>query len=62
MTPEECKETLRPMAAQIYAAMYVADKTPTRDEDWKRKDRAHEAVLAASTICSVLNDIYGRED
>lgn len=49
------------MAAQIYAAMYVADNTPTRDEDWKRKSRAHEAVLAASQICSVLNDIYGRE-
>ncbi len=49
------------MAAQIYAAMYVADKTPTRDEDWKRESRAREAVLAASTICSELNDIYGRE-
>lgn len=56
---ERCKEILRPMAATIYGHLYQADNSHYRDEIDQVRCRAHNAVLAASCICEVLNQLYG---
>jgi hypothetical protein len=37
-------------AVQIYAAMYVSDNTPTKDEEWRCESRIRDAVRTASTL------------
>ena len=59
-----CKDTLRPMAAQIYGFIYQVEAD--RGNQWLDdtitiKRIAHEAVTAASAICAELNDMYGSQ-
>lgn len=57
-----CKDTLRPMAAQIYGFLYQAEAN--RGNQWLDdvstiKRIARQSVLAASAICAELNVQYG---
>ena len=59
-----CKDTLRPMAAQIYGFLYQAETN--RGNQWLEdistiKRIARQSVLAASAICAELNDQYGSQ-
>ena len=59
-----CKDTLRPMAAQIYGFLYQAEAN--RGNQWLDdittiKRIARQSVLAASAICAELNNQYGSQ-
>ena len=59
-----CKDILRPMAAQIFGHLYSAEIQ--RGNQWIDADDfigkvARKSVLAASTICSELNKMYGSQ-
>ena len=59
-----CKDTLRPMAAQIYGHLYQVEAE--RGNQWLNdisviKSLAKQAVTAASAICAELNNMYGSQ-
>lgn len=59
-----CKDTLRPMAAQIYGFIYQAEFNKGNqwlDDISTIKRIAREAVTAASSICAELNNMYGSQ-
>lgn len=57
---ERCKEILRPMAAAIYGHLYQAESSSHyKDEIDQVRRRAQKAVLAASYICEVIDNLYG---
>ena len=61
---KECKNILRPMAAQIFGHLYeVESKSNYWTNDVSQIEMlADRAVLAASCICGKLNDLYGTEE
>ena len=59
-----CKDTLRPMASQIYGFLYQAEAN--RGNQWLEdistiRRIARQSVLAASAICAELSNQYGSQ-